>query len=423
MSTTAAEFLEVADGLGAKLARDAIWQGRQCNWTGDSMELLNGQWQVAHRALGCELYSGTAGVALFLARLHQATRERLFATLARGAAEQAFMHARALPPAVCSGFFSGQLGVAWSLVQLGHLLDAEDCVQQGWDLLQPLFDADLDQQGLDLTSGSAGAVGGLLSLAASPELAPGRRDALIELARRHGLRLLALARRSERGSHWSPEAAPGASHGLCGFSHGASGMACALQALFGATQDPAFSQAGNEAWRYERSWFNPQEQNWPDLRSLYDPALDSAGQLTYMCAWCHGAPGIGFARLALHQAGNETDYLGDARAALSTTCRSLQGALSTGQGSFCLCHGLAGNAELLIEASRLLDEPAHLALAQQIGELGMHRYARSGAPWPCGVVGGGETPSLMLGLAGIGWFYLRLHDPCMPSILAWPAPP
>jgi lantibiotic biosynthesis protein len=30
---------------------------------------------------------------------------------------------------------------------------------------------------------------------------------------------------------------------------------------------------------------------------------------------------------------------------------------------------------------------------------------------------GGETPGLMLGLAGIGYSYLRLCDPAIPSIL------
>jgi lantibiotic modifying enzyme len=33
-------------------------------------------------------------------------------------------------------------------------------------------------------------------------------------------------------------------------------------------------------------------------------------------------------------------------------------------------------------------------------------------------MGGGETPNLMLGLAGIGYFYLRLYDPVKyPSVL------
>jgi lantibiotic modifying enzyme len=40
------------------------------------------------------------------------------------------------------------------------------------------------------------------------------------------------------------------------------------------------------------------------------------------------------------------------------------------------------------------------------------------------VPGGGETASLMLGLAGIGYFYLRLHDPeGIPSVLIIRPPP
>ena len=46
---------------------------------------------------------------------------------------------------------------------------------------------------------------------------------------------------------------------------------------------------------------------------------------------------------------------------------------------------------------------------------GIERYAKRGHPWPCGM--NGETPNLMLGLAGIGYFYLRLAIPAIPSIL------
>jgi lantibiotic modifying enzyme len=46
----------------------------------------------------------------------------------------------------------------------------------------------------------------------------------------------------------------------------------------------------------------------------------------------------------------------------------------------------------------------------------MERYARTGVSWPCGTHSG-ETPNLMLGLAGIGYFYLRLAVPQVPSVL------
>jgi lantibiotic biosynthesis protein len=47
---------------------------------------------------------------------------------------------------------------------------------------------------------------------------------------------------------------------------------------------------------------------------------------------------------------------------------------------------------------------------------GVKKYENPGLPWPCGVHSG-ETPGLMLGLAGIGYFYLRLTNASkIPSV-------
>ncbi|HEX5723916.1 MAG TPA: hypothetical protein VFX98_00545, partial [Longimicrobiaceae bacterium] len=56
--------------------------------------------------------------------------------------------------------------------------------------------------------------------------------------------------------------------------------------------------------------------------------------------------------------------------------------------------------------------------AERVGDRGIERYLAPRLPWPCGVPNGGETPALMLGTAGIGHFYLRLHAPeRIPSVL------
>jgi len=52
---------------------------------------------------------------------------------------------------------------------------------------------------------------------------------------------------------------------------------------------------------------------------------------------------------------------------------------------------------------------------REVAHAGIERYAKRGHPWPCGM--NGDTPNLMLGLAGIGYFYLRLAIPAIPSIL------
>ncbi|HWW62310.1 MAG TPA: hypothetical protein VN181_13140, partial [Thermoanaerobaculia bacterium] len=64
-----ATFVDTAFDIGAQLCRDAIWSNNACNWLGDSMDPVLGEWRVVHRSFGADFYSGTSGVAMFLARL------------------------------------------------------------------------------------------------------------------------------------------------------------------------------------------------------------------------------------------------------------------------------------------------------------------------------------------------------------------
>ncbi len=87
-------------------------------------------------------------------------------------------------------------------------------------------------------------------------------------------------------------------------------------------------------------------------------------------------------------------------------------------GNFSLCHGLAGNAEVLLYGYKVLGDEMvdKRTLAVGVANAGIDMYATRGHQWPCGA-GGGETPSLMLGLAGIGHFYLRLYNLAVLPIL------
>jgi hypothetical protein len=59
------------------------------------------------------------------------------------------------------------------------------------------------------------------------------------------------------------------------------------------------------------------------------------------------------------------------------------------------------------------------SLLADVALAGHHRHQTGREPWPCGIpVAGRETPGLMLGLAGIGYHYLRQADPqLVPSVL------
>lgn len=238
--------------------------------------------------------------------------------------------------------------------------------------------------------GSAGAIAVLL------------HAGLLEAAVAHGDLLLAEASRGNDGWSWrTTETA----RNLTGFSHGAAGIGWSLLELHRATGEDRFRAAALEAFRYEQSCFDPEKANWPDFRS--DPP-------EYPVFWCHGATGIGFSRLRAWRLLGDSELLDEARSALVTVRSKLGSA-----GNFSLCHGTAGNAELLIYASQVLGEKEWLAAAEEAARQGFDQFERRRVPWPCGVPGGNETPDLMLGLAGIGHFYLRLADPVgVPGVLS-----
>lgn len=85
---------------------------------------------------------------------------------------------------------------------------------------------------------------------------------------------------------------------------------------------------------------------------------------------------------------------------------------------FSLPTGLAAVGDLLLEANRVLGDEDLRTTAERVGNWGIDRYKQDDLPWPCGSKTGWDAPSFMNGLAGIGYFYLRLHDPTrMPSII------
>ena len=361
-------FLEVAWSIGARLCRDAMWDGDRCNWLGDSLE----GWTVAHRSFGPDLYAGTSGIALFLATLNRFAPDPIVAQTAMGAVRQAISRAEDVAADVRPSLYAGWIGIALALVRIADLLDEPSLREEALALVDA--QGGRDPSSLDVMTGAAGAVLGLLAL--------GR----VEEARRHAARLAAHEFRDGD---------------LTGFAHGAAGMALALL-------ESGFHDAARRGFAYERRWFSPERQNWPDLRPFVSP---DPRRPVYAAVWCHGAPGIGLSRLRAYERTGDETYRGEAEAALATT-------MAASADNFSLCHGLAGNAELFLDAADVLHDPRYLTVAELVADRGIQAFHLPRNPWPCGVTGGGETPGLLTGLAGIGWFYLRMHDPAaVPTVL------
>jgi lantibiotic modifying enzyme len=125
------------------------------------------------------------------------------------------------------------------------------------------------------------------------------------------------------------------------------------------------------------------------------------------------------ARLYVHQVlPEETAILTEAEIAIRTTAATLEDTPSQVNGNYSLCHGDGGNADLLMLADDLLDWPELRQQAEGAGIRALEKFERPRAPWPCGIRREGETPNLLLGLAGIGYFFLRLYDSkTIPTVL------
>jgi lantibiotic modifying enzyme len=410
-------FVETAVSLGAKICRDALWAKDRCNWIGPSMEPLSGGWRQVHKVFGPDLYGGTSGVALSLASLHRVSGDRVFKRTALAALRHALARAEDIEPPSRVGLYSGWFGIALAALRVSELFDEESLRTPTTRLVEELIASEVYLGNEDVLAGCAGAMVAALLLQREQLIAG---DALSEFAMRLGDHLIESAVRSENGWSWGRlhEPGSGAFGNLNGYSHGAGGIGWALLELYHATGESRFRDAGESAFRYERHWFDPVKGNWPDLR---DPDLSGAPREqgpSFMNAWCHGAPGIALSRLRAYEMLGCENCRREAETAIQTTLNNLYGNTEMSQTNYSLCHGLGGNCETLLYGARVLGETELFARAEEVALRGIESYESQRLPWACGGPGGLETAGLMLGLAGICYYYLRMADPSeTPSLL------
>jgi hypothetical protein len=410
------DFLQTAVQIGQRLSESAVWHQEICAWLGPRLvgdERMRGRPAYAYRALGPDIYEGTSGVAWFLGELYSYTRDEQVRKTASGAILHALATANDVPPAVRAGLYSGWTGIALAAARLSRSLERPELGEMARRLLHEKILALDNLESFDILSGKAGAIVACLIL---HEML-GSAEAL-GFAVRMGDELIDRAVPSAKGLSWRT---PGIRHirNLTGFSHGNAGAAYALLELSSVTGEAKYSQTVQNAFEYERGWFNRDAANWPDFRER--PVLGPRGEkvYSYSTAWCHGAPGIAISRLRAYELFGDESCRDEAEIALQTTRRAIEASLKTGTGNYSLCHGLSGNSEVLLYGARVLavDGADWRESAFRTGIFGNNHYARPDREWPCGAACG-QVPGLMTGLAGIGYFYLHLSGASAPFVLA-----
>src|ERR1700733_1292318 len=402
------DYLEVASRIGRRLTQQALWYEDRCNWLGFlALELsIVPRSNALLAAMGPDLYGGTSGVALFLAELHAVSGNPDVRRVAIGGMRHALSRLDALPLAARPGLFTGWVGIAIAAARVAKVLGDESLSRAASHLAQRCTREKLENWESDLVYGKAGTIVGLLTLSDLVE-----QPGLVRACERIARKLLRAAEKSAWGYSWNASALP-TRRNLTGFSHGAAGIGCALLELFHETGDLKYRKAAEAAFGYENHWYDSQMQNWPDFRE------GNLRPFPFATSWCHGAPGIALSRLRACEVLDDAKYRAEAVAGLATTRRDVDSQLQFANADFCLCHGLAGNAEVLLYGHKVLGSAAEGAqkTALAVADAGIERYLERENEWPCGV-GGGENPSLMVGMAGIGHFYLRLGAPQVPEVV------
>ncbi len=399
-------WLATACAIGDQLIEQAHRHDDKAIWIGLGLDEQN-TWSLS--PLTMHLYDGHAGLALFFAYLGDASGDQRYTRMAQAALTTTILQAESMAatfPYV--GGFSGWGGLIYTLAHLGQLWERPDLWARagGW-ADRALSHVDEDDR-LDVIGGAAGCIGGVDALyrcTGDPRF--------LTLMARCAEHLVAMAQPVADGIGWVVPHMGGLP--LAGFSHGASGFAWALLLAAEQCNNPSYRIAAQSALVYERTLFDAKAGNWRDLRSEDGNVvrLDDAPALMY--AWCHGAPGIGLARLSMLTRLDDPLLRSEIDVALAST------ATKGMNGGHSLCHGDWGNIDLFISAGEVLADSAYLAQARALATRVLAQQAHTG--WVCGVPGGIETPGLMVGLAGIGYEMLRLADPSrIPSILLMEAP-
>lgn len=386
---------EVAFSIGTALCRHAVWHKDLCTWLG--LQTDNSGKTISH-TVDYNFYEGTAGISFFLSNLYKKTGSNLFGKTALGAIHHAYAFSEKYPGEFPESFYCGKSGIAYTSMLISDIYRKKEYAQNAFKIMENIIPEKISEY--DIISGSAGVIPVLIYAS----IKSGNKI-FMKKAVELGDILCDKAIKEISGWSWKPPSDTGPA--LTGFSHGASGVAYAMLLIYKYSGVEKYLRAADNAFDFEDQFYNQQVKNWPDMREM---GLSPTGGKQYAMAWCHGAPGIGFARLTAKKITERNIYNMMIKNACDVTAQFL-----AQNNNYSLCHGRTGNAELLLHSFSGLNNKYRRA-AENVALEGIENIHNRGVHWPCGIYTGQEVPGFMIGLAGIGNFYLRLaHDCSTPS--------
>ncbi len=373
------------------------------------------------------LYNGTSGIMLFLLQLYEQTKLERFLNAAAEASKWTDDYCKKNPNNNCA-FYTGRMGASYAMLKMFETTRQMSYLDKSLEIAHScrgFYNSFIPN---DLLNGISGTILGLLHLYVSSS-----EEWILQEIHLGIKRLLDSAYHGPNGLYW--DRSPDTVRGLCGFSHGAAGVGFVFLELGHYFCDSSFYWLAEQAFAYENTFFSESTVNWPDFRrGIYgeddfkkhkDAYLQ--GDIDFftsgyeMNAWCHGAVGIGLCRVRAFELLKDPIYKHDVDMAIAKTSMTNAELLDNhAWRTYTLCHGGGGNAELFLEAYRVLHDDKYLSLAEAIARQALESKIEGRVYSPGWVIDDNqEDRSLFMGNAGIGYFLLRLLQPLKtPSILA-----
>jgi len=365
-----------------------------------------------------DLYTGTAGIVLFLAELARATGDRSWLQEAMYGADWliAGLPEKLDPEQSQAGLYTGVPGIGLAIHRVAkassedkYRKGAERCLELVHAAAKPAGAGVEWDPGLDVIAGSAGTILYLLHMARELD-----RPASKELALKAGMRLAELGIPEAGGQKWRFANTPDAKRLMPNFSHGTAGIAYALATLHLETGRQEPLDAALAGARYLQAVANTVGAGGEGcLIFHHEPEPD--GKDLYYLGWCHGPAGTVRLFYQLSKATKEDAWLGWVRRGTrSIVASGIPDRQTPGfWNNAGQCCGLAGVADLFLRLHKAMGEG--LDFARKVGEalLAKATPAGDGLKWvhaehrvrPEYVY---AQTGYMQGAAGIGMLLLHL---------------
>jgi type 2 lantibiotic biosynthesis protein LanM len=354
------------------------------------------------------LFSGVSGITLFLAAIAKISDEIRYRAFVMAALKPLCQSLHAdgemLAREMGIGGAIGLGSIVYTLTHISRFLDDSALLEAAREAAHLIRAEHItNDQALDVIAGSAGAILGLLTLYDTSH-----DQSILDRAVACGNHLLQTRTMSKAGCLAWPTLSR--MH-TTGFSHGTAGIAYALVRLYSVTGDTRLLNAAREGLIYENHAFISKAGNWAEILTDAEHTKPA-----YIATWCHGAPGIGLARIGGLPSLDNAHIQQDIEVALQTTQHIGMATLDH------VCCGNSGRAEILLAAAQKLARPELADVAKHTMENMVSRAEQKQSflldtslprPLPPPI-------SFFQGSAGIGYTLLRMVYPNgLPSVLLW----